>query len=149
MQLLPGKFVWFEHQSTNLPAARRFYEDLFGWHTETMNVDVTSANANKQETLNPFITILHRNVTIPEVPESRNITHTHLVNRPSRHPPPGRHAKRREPRTSLAGAPRFGPLAPRLIRHPRAGSGKTTLARVAARLRTAQPLQVRQRALRR
>jgi len=36
MQLLPGKFVWFEHQSPDIPAARRFHEDLFGWHTEMM-----------------------------------------------------------------------------------------------------------------
>lgn len=36
MQLLPGKFVWYEYQSNDLPAARRFYETLFGWHTEMM-----------------------------------------------------------------------------------------------------------------
>ncbi len=32
----PGKFVWFEHLSADVPAARRFYEALFGWHTEAM-----------------------------------------------------------------------------------------------------------------
>lgn len=36
MQLLPGKFVWYEYQSNDIPAARRFYEGLFGWHTEMM-----------------------------------------------------------------------------------------------------------------
>ncbi|HSW02996.1 VOC family protein [Aquabacterium sp.] len=36
MQLLPGKFVWFEHQSPDVAAARRFYDELFGWHTEMM-----------------------------------------------------------------------------------------------------------------
>jgi predicted enzyme related to lactoylglutathione lyase len=35
---LPGKFVWFEHLSTDVPAARRFYEGLFGWHAESMPV---------------------------------------------------------------------------------------------------------------
>lgn len=34
MKRLPGKFVWFEHLSNDIPAARRFYEGLFGWHTE-------------------------------------------------------------------------------------------------------------------
>lgn len=34
-QHLPGKFVWFEHQSSALPTARRFYDALFNWHTET------------------------------------------------------------------------------------------------------------------
>lgn len=36
MTHLQGKFVWFEHLSTDIAAARRFYEDLFGWHTESM-----------------------------------------------------------------------------------------------------------------
>ena len=27
---LPGKFVWFEHASPDVPAARRFYEALLG-----------------------------------------------------------------------------------------------------------------------
>ncbi len=33
---LPGKFVWFEHASHEVPKARAFYERLFGWHVETM-----------------------------------------------------------------------------------------------------------------
>jgi predicted enzyme related to lactoylglutathione lyase len=36
MSYLPGKFVWFEHVSNDIPKARAFYEALFGWHTETM-----------------------------------------------------------------------------------------------------------------
>lgn len=36
MAHLSGKFVWFEHYSTDIPGARRFYEGLFGWHTELM-----------------------------------------------------------------------------------------------------------------
>lgn len=36
MDRLPGKFVWYEHQSPDLGAARRFYESLFGWHVESM-----------------------------------------------------------------------------------------------------------------
>ena len=34
MSHLPGKFVWFEHLSTDPTTAGRFYEQLFGWHTE-------------------------------------------------------------------------------------------------------------------
>ena len=33
---LPGKFVWFEHVSSHLAKARKFYEPLFNWHTESM-----------------------------------------------------------------------------------------------------------------
>ena len=36
MAHLPGKFVWFEHLSNDIAAARAFYEKLFGWNTETM-----------------------------------------------------------------------------------------------------------------
>lgn len=36
MNSLPGKFVWFEHLSNDIPKARAFYEGLFGWHTEKM-----------------------------------------------------------------------------------------------------------------
>ncbi|MFZ2652183.1 MAG: VOC family protein [Burkholderiaceae bacterium] len=36
MSYLPGKFVWFEHQSTDTARAARFYEALFGWRTEAM-----------------------------------------------------------------------------------------------------------------
>jgi predicted enzyme related to lactoylglutathione lyase len=36
MSYLPGKFVWFEHLSNDIPKARTFYEKLFGWHTESM-----------------------------------------------------------------------------------------------------------------
>jgi uncharacterized protein len=32
---LQGKFVWFEHLSADTAAASRFYDALFGWHTET------------------------------------------------------------------------------------------------------------------
>jgi hypothetical protein len=38
MSYLPGKFVWFEHLSNDVPAARAFYEALLGWHTESMPV---------------------------------------------------------------------------------------------------------------
>src|SRR5437762_359434 len=38
MSHLPGKFVWFEHSSTDFPTARKFYEPLFNWHTELMAV---------------------------------------------------------------------------------------------------------------
>jgi len=33
---LHGKFVWFEHTSSDLPKARSFYEAWFGWHTEAV-----------------------------------------------------------------------------------------------------------------
>jgi predicted enzyme related to lactoylglutathione lyase len=36
MAHLPGKFVWFEHVSNDIAAARAFYERLFGWNTEMM-----------------------------------------------------------------------------------------------------------------
>lgn len=36
MTHLPGKFVWFEHLSHDIPKARKFYERLFGWHTEAI-----------------------------------------------------------------------------------------------------------------
>src|ERR1019366_2140289 len=36
MSHLPGKFVWFEHVSNDIPKARGFYETLFGWHMEAM-----------------------------------------------------------------------------------------------------------------
>ena len=36
MAHLPGKFVWFEHLSNDIPAARAFYEKLLGWNTEMM-----------------------------------------------------------------------------------------------------------------
>ncbi|MGZ5240687.1 MAG: VOC family protein [Caldimonas sp.] len=38
MSHIPGKFVWFEHVSNDIAKARRFYETLFGWHTETMPI---------------------------------------------------------------------------------------------------------------
>ena len=38
MHRLPGKFVWFEHVSNDIPAARAFYDPLFRWHTESMPV---------------------------------------------------------------------------------------------------------------
>ena len=34
MSYLPGKFIWFEHTSNDVPKARAFYQSLFGWHTE-------------------------------------------------------------------------------------------------------------------
>jgi predicted enzyme related to lactoylglutathione lyase len=34
MTHLQGKFVWFEHMSADTTAARKFYDALFGWHTE-------------------------------------------------------------------------------------------------------------------
>lgn len=36
---LPGKFIWFEHVSSDLAKARAFYEPLFGWHTESMPME--------------------------------------------------------------------------------------------------------------
>ena len=42
MSHLQGKFVWFEHLSNDIPKARRFYEDLFGWHTEAMPMGAQS-----------------------------------------------------------------------------------------------------------
>ena len=36
MSHLPGKFVWFEHSSSNIAKARKFYDPLFNWHTEAM-----------------------------------------------------------------------------------------------------------------
>lgn len=36
MSHLYGKFVWFEHLSADTVAARKFYDALFGWHTEAV-----------------------------------------------------------------------------------------------------------------
>jgi hypothetical protein len=36
MAYQPGKFVWYEHLSDDIPKARGFYEKLFGWNTELM-----------------------------------------------------------------------------------------------------------------
>jgi hypothetical protein len=36
MSYTPGRFVWFEHLSNDIPKARAFYEKLFGWNTEMM-----------------------------------------------------------------------------------------------------------------
>jgi len=36
MSYSPGRFVWFEHLSSDIPKARAFYEKLFGWNTENM-----------------------------------------------------------------------------------------------------------------
>jgi predicted enzyme related to lactoylglutathione lyase len=36
MSHLPGKFVWFEHVSSDIGKARAFYEPLFDWHVESM-----------------------------------------------------------------------------------------------------------------
>jgi hypothetical protein len=38
MAYLHGKFVWFEHVSNDIPAARGFYEGLFGWKSEGMDM---------------------------------------------------------------------------------------------------------------
>lgn len=35
MNHLHGKFVWFEHMSGDTAQARKFYDALFGWHTES------------------------------------------------------------------------------------------------------------------
>jgi predicted enzyme related to lactoylglutathione lyase len=45
MAHLPGKFVWFEHLSNDIPAARAFYEKLFGWNTEVMTMQGTDPYA--------------------------------------------------------------------------------------------------------
>jgi predicted enzyme related to lactoylglutathione lyase len=34
MDYLHGKFVWFEHVSNDIPKARAFYGDLFGWRSD-------------------------------------------------------------------------------------------------------------------
>jgi len=36
MSYTPGRFVWFEHLSNDIPKARQFYEKVFGWNAETM-----------------------------------------------------------------------------------------------------------------
>jgi predicted enzyme related to lactoylglutathione lyase len=36
MPYLHGKFVWFEHFSADIPAARHFYGELFGWTSEAI-----------------------------------------------------------------------------------------------------------------
>jgi predicted enzyme related to lactoylglutathione lyase len=36
MQYLPGKFVWFEHVSSDVAQARTFYQELFGWSVQPM-----------------------------------------------------------------------------------------------------------------
>lgn len=36
MSQQPGKFVWFEHRSNDIPSATAFYEELFGWRTDQM-----------------------------------------------------------------------------------------------------------------
>lgn len=36
MAYLPGKFVWFEHHSSDTARARAFYEPIFGWTGEAM-----------------------------------------------------------------------------------------------------------------
>jgi predicted enzyme related to lactoylglutathione lyase len=36
MSYTPGRFVWFEHLSNDIPKARAFYERLFDWNTESM-----------------------------------------------------------------------------------------------------------------
>jgi len=36
---LPGKFVWFEHVSTDVAKARAFYGQLFGWNIEGMPME--------------------------------------------------------------------------------------------------------------
>jgi len=38
MSYSPGRFVWFEHLSNDIPKARAFYEKLFGWNTENMSM---------------------------------------------------------------------------------------------------------------
>lgn len=38
MSTQPGKFVWFEHLSNDIPQACTFYEALFGWRTQEMPV---------------------------------------------------------------------------------------------------------------
>jgi predicted enzyme related to lactoylglutathione lyase len=39
MAHLPGKFAWFEHSSNSPAKARKFYEPLFNWNTESMPMD--------------------------------------------------------------------------------------------------------------
>ena len=41
MAHLPGKFVWFEHVSNDIAAARAFYEKLFDWNSEAMAMQGT------------------------------------------------------------------------------------------------------------
>ena len=45
MSYTPGRFVWFEHLSNDIPKAREFYEKLFGWNTEMMAMSSGETNA--------------------------------------------------------------------------------------------------------
>jgi predicted enzyme related to lactoylglutathione lyase len=36
MAYLHGKFIWFEHLSNDVPKARAFYGELFGWHSDAV-----------------------------------------------------------------------------------------------------------------
>lgn len=45
MAYQPGKFVWFEHLSSDIPKARVFYEKLFNWNTEMMSMSGGDAYA--------------------------------------------------------------------------------------------------------
>jgi predicted enzyme related to lactoylglutathione lyase len=45
MSYTPGRFVWFEHLSNDIPKAREFYEKLFGWNTEMMAMSGTDPYA--------------------------------------------------------------------------------------------------------
>lgn len=38
MSFIPGKFVWFEHQSADQAAAQRFHAALFGWRTNNVQM---------------------------------------------------------------------------------------------------------------
>lgn len=38
MAYLHGKFVWFEHFSNDVAAARRFYDSLFGWKSDGIDM---------------------------------------------------------------------------------------------------------------
>lgn len=45
MSHTPGRFVWYEHHSSDIPKARDFYEKLFGWNTEMMAMSGTDPYA--------------------------------------------------------------------------------------------------------
>jgi predicted enzyme related to lactoylglutathione lyase len=54
MSYTPGRFVWFEHLSNDIPKAREFYEKLFGWNAETMAMPGTD----------PYVMIHNGNVPV-------------------------------------------------------------------------------------
>lgn len=38
MAKIPGKFVWFEHVTNDIPASQRFYGEVFGWKVQPFDM---------------------------------------------------------------------------------------------------------------